>query len=552
MFEAEDIKIENYFNLKIIMTEVTTENFNTLFPTIQESLKNATLIAIDTEFTGINIDNALKESLFDTPEERYLKLKESIRPFVVIQFGLTALKYIRDENKYVADVFYFYLFPQCIPTRNRHFMWQASCIEFLTAHDFDFNKVAYNGISYLNQEEEVELQCELQQNKLMRCVQRLVSYKDEDELKAFNNKVFDWINSGTSPYLEIETPTPLLQYLAHKELRNHFLNIWTKSKGKKISITKVSEDMRKMLQEEEGNELDKKLLDAFVGFSKVFKLLVNFKKPIIGHNLLLDLMYMYQQLHRPLPKKYSDFKTNIHKLFPIIFDTKLISYELKNILKTEDTTALTSLATTYIYFKEQRGRHLALCSPLIELSETVKAVQNKYHDAGWDSYCTGYCFIKMAHVFATNKLGKGSELKPLTNLEIIGGVKNFENCVNIIRGSIPYMRFDGPDPDSTRPEWLYVQSARLKTLNVSQITEMFSTFGSVDVKLYTPQRALVAVNNHGSARDILQHFRTHKDFQVAPYSLLRHSNITKIFLWSGVFISGGITAWLLRRNFQKS
>jgi hypothetical protein len=24
----------------------------------------------------------------------------------------------------------------------------------------------------------------------------------------------------------------------------------------------------------------------------------------------------------------------------------------------------------------------------------------KFHEAGWDSFCTGYCFIRLAHIFA--------------------------------------------------------------------------------------------------------------------------------------------------------
>jgi len=32
-------------------------------------------------------------------------------------------------------------------------------------------------------------------------------------------------------------------------------------------------------------------------------------------------------------EKYIDFKTNIHQLFPTIYDTKFLSYELKKILQ---------------------------------------------------------------------------------------------------------------------------------------------------------------------------------------------------------------------------
>lgn len=67
---------------------------------------------------------------------------------------------------------------------------------------------------------------------------------------------------------------------------------------------KVIPNVRKILEQEEGSILENVLLDSVVGFSKVFKLLVTLKKPIIAHNAFLDLMFMYQQFYKPLPRMY--------------------------------------------------------------------------------------------------------------------------------------------------------------------------------------------------------------------------------------------------------
>lgn len=62
---------------------------------------------------------------------------------------------------------------------------------------------------------------------------------------------------------------------------------------------------------EENKEKDKSLeedvLGSLLGFSRLFKLLVELKKPIVGHNILLDLMLMYNQFHEQLPSKLSPF-----------------------------------------------------------------------------------------------------------------------------------------------------------------------------------------------------------------------------------------------------
>lgn len=532
------------------MIEVTDQNFETLYPKIEETLKNATFFSIDTEFSGVKTDFFVKESLFDSPNERYAKLKTNIKPFIIIQFGLTAFRHIREQNTYSAETFSFYLLPRSIPSKNRHFVWQISSLEFLSIYNFDFNKFAYDGISYLNEEDEVDLQSNLQQDILMQNLERLLCNRDADDLRNSRNTVADWLIKKTEPFdaLDITSESQFLQYLMQKEFRNQFQDIWTYSGKKKVSVIKVTKEQRKEFELREKGELEEELLNYYIGFSKVFKLLVDLKKPIVGHNSLVDLMYMHQQFYKPLPKKYSTFKKNIHQLFPTLFDTKYLSYELKKVLQKEDKFSSNSLSTLYYYFKNEKGRFLSLHSPNIRSQTYCINDEDKFHDAGWDSYCAGFCFIKLAHIFAADKRGEGSQYKPMTNIEILNGVKSFSNCINIIRGNVPFLNFGGPDPISRRPQWLVVQSQGSKTFCVSEIAELLSSYGSVDVKSFNSRYALVAVSNHRSARDILQHFQAHAEIQIKPYNSFQHSTKVKIFYWSSLIISGCIiTMWLQRR-----
>lgn len=45
------------------------------------------------------------------------------------------------------------------------------------------------------------------------------------------------------------------------------------------------------------------IIDRLEGFSKVVKLMQEFKKPIVGHNMLLDIMLLYHQFVQELPCK---------------------------------------------------------------------------------------------------------------------------------------------------------------------------------------------------------------------------------------------------------
>ena len=57
--------------------EITAANFNERLPEIEKAISSATFMAIDGEFTGLSAHNRL--SPFDTPAERYGKVKDSAR-----------------------------------------------------------------------------------------------------------------------------------------------------------------------------------------------------------------------------------------------------------------------------------------------------------------------------------------------------------------------------------------------------------------------------------------------------------------------------------------
>lgn len=75
----------------------------------------------------------------------------------------------------------------------------------------------------------------------------------------------------------------------------------------KIRVQKISQEQRKAHEgsKDENKSLEADLMDSLLGFSRLFKLLVELQKPIVGHNLLLDLMIMYNQFHEQLPSKFS-------------------------------------------------------------------------------------------------------------------------------------------------------------------------------------------------------------------------------------------------------
>lgn len=77
-------------------------------------------------------------------------------------------------------------------------------------------------------------------------------------------------------------------------------------------------------QKEEVDPIEDLYLNE-MGFSLIVEELINAKKPIIGHNMIYDIIYLYNQFIGNLPETYSEFIEEWHKLFPSVFDTKVLS-----------------------------------------------------------------------------------------------------------------------------------------------------------------------------------------------------------------------------------
>lgn len=66
--------------------DVTRQNFREVYDTVEKSISDSTFIAIDGEFSGVT-NSSFNITNFDSPEERYHKLRHNISDFLLMQFG---------------------------------------------------------------------------------------------------------------------------------------------------------------------------------------------------------------------------------------------------------------------------------------------------------------------------------------------------------------------------------------------------------------------------------------------------------------------------------
>ena len=126
--------------------------------------------------------------------------------------------------------------------------------------------------------------------------------------------------------------------------------------------------------------------------------MIESKKPIVGHNCFLDIMKIYHQFYKSLSPSYYEFKKDINKAFPGIYDTKFLSYELRRKLEDAESGLYlpllsTNLRTLFNSLSEDKMANIQLMyPPIINHAQGFEKYRETAacHEAGYDAYMTGY------------------------------------------------------------------------------------------------------------------------------------------------------------------
>ncbi|XP_058013596.1 poly(A)-specific ribonuclease PARN isoform X4 [Ahaetulla prasina] len=472
--------------------EITRGNFKNALGTVYEAVEDADFLAIDGEFSGIS-DGPSVSALtngFDTPEERYQKLRKHSMDFLLFQFGLCTFKYDHTESKYIMKSFNFYIFPKPLnrTSPDVKFVCQSSSIDFLANQGFDFNKVFRNGIPYLNQEEERQLREQYDEKRSQANGLGGLAYMSpgaakppsavpEDQKKFIEKVVFQ--------------RKLIYQTLSWKYPKGIHVETVETEKERYMIISKVDEEERKRREQEKQAREQEELKDA-VGFSRVIHALANSGKLVVGHNMLLDVMHTIHQFYCSLPEDFSEFKELATCVFPRLLDTKLMAstQPFKEIIKN------TSLAEL-----EKRLKEMPFSPPRVESAKgfpSYNTASEQLHEAGYDAYITGLCFISMANFLGSFLSPPANHVSPSSKL-----IEPFFNKLFLMRVmDIPYLNLEGPDLQPKRDHVLYVTFP--KEWKTSDLYQLFSAFGNIHVcwiddtsafvSLSQPEQVQIAVN----------------------------------------------------------
>ncbi|KAJ8923107.1 hypothetical protein NQ315_001660 [Exocentrus adspersus] len=483
--------------------EVTASNFKSILPDVEKAINNCTFLSIDLEFTGLDLVRNI--NAFDTPEQYYQKLRRNCKEFLVIQYGLSIFRYDEEKDIFHNETYNFYIFRRPINHNipDQRFLCQTSSIHFLVNEGFDFNKLFKEGISYLNVVEEEKYRNELEEanKKVTDSIHSQQNGTNDvipipPDAKEFVDNVVGQIEEFLqSDQVELQLPkcNSFLRRLIYQTKSEKFrdrISVETRKMDNKDRIlfvtrlkSKVEEaEMQKQKYEEQLSELD-----AFVGFTKVLRMVVNSGKLVVGHNACLDILHSLDKFLNPLPADYEEFKELTHSLFPKILDTKYMS-SLEPLVEHISSNVLKNL------LESVSKEPFEIPDVVIEEEEVGYSLKDeKEHEAGYDAYITGLSFLAMWKYLGSLSGVKGAEI--FTNFDLLQPYINKIYLMVLIENQ--YMNLAGEDLTVSKDHVFYLTFP--KEWKMNNIVQLFSPFGNVYVSWLDDTSAYVGLYKRDQA-----------------------------------------------------
>ena len=341
--------------------DVVKENFGEALTKICNLLPSSKFISIDEEMTGIfGVNDAERIQRDDAPAERYVRMKPVAQKYRIIQFGLC----IFSENgfdecgrmQYASTAFNFFLFPE---GDSGELCLSIGAIDFLKKNNLDFGKWFSSGIPYVRNSEIEHIK-----NRIYGATNvpasanvvttQIVLSKDTDiafmdrNLSKLKEMIecpdrHEYTFEGCNAYLRRYIYQTVEQLYPDTIVLSKAANVPNGICAKKVTLEMKEAHHRALMQQKDN------MFNQALGFYHVYELLCKYDKPIVGHNCLFDLMFLYNWLQGPLPNEFNEFQLDISKLLKNVFDTKYIAsqniskWKCEGSIHSEDT----SLQTCY-------------------------------------------------------------------------------------------------------------------------------------------------------------------------------------------------------------
>ncbi|KAG8432935.1 hypothetical protein GDO86_017266 [Hymenochirus boettgeri] len=336
-----------------------------------------------------------------------------------------------------------------------------------------------------------------------------------EEQKGFIDKVVekveDFLKNEDLKSMELEPCTGYQRKLIYQTLNwkyprgIHVETLESDKKERYIVICKVDEEERKRIEQQKQAK-DREELEDAVGFSRIIQAISTSGKLVVGHNMLLDVMHTIHQFFCQLPDDLNEFKEVTNCVFPRVLDTKLMASTnpFKEIIYN------TSLAEL-----EKRLKDSPFKPPKVDGADgfqSYNTASEQLHEAGYDAYITGLCFITMANYL-------GSFLSPPKGYVCSRSkiIRPFFNKLFLMRiMDIPYLNLEGPDLMPKRDNVLHV--AFPKEWKTSDLYQLFSAFGNIQVSWIDDTSAFVSLSQADQVQIAVNTSKYAESYRIQTYA----------------------------------
>ncbi|KAJ2788186.1 hypothetical protein H4R21_007051, partial [Coemansia helicoidea] len=267
-----------------------------------------------------------------------------------------------------------------------HFGCKSSAFDFLTRSSFDFNKWVYQGVRYLRADDAERIRRDRASVLSSRGRAPVAEGEQHGEfVREFERTLAAFVASPQTS-MRHETANSFQRKLIYDIVAEH----GTLGAQGRAGCIEVYKSTRKALDTRRAHKL--KSLDRNVeearGFCAVMDLLSAARKPVVGHNMPLDVLHAYDKFVRPLPETRAEFERKIQAFLPVLVDTKHIIESTPAIKSQYGTSNLDEIAPM---LEKAAADH-----PRIQFHpQFTRNVSHTMHEAGYDAYITGASLIRL-------------------------------------------------------------------------------------------------------------------------------------------------------------
>ena len=365
--------------------DIDKVNFPARLLDMLTAVSESHFVSFDLELSGVPVKQGGGKPGKASLQERYLEIKKAAEQYQILQIGITCVTEDSTTGTYECKPFNINLSP-VVEERlgiERNFSFHSGAVEFLLGVGFQFEMPFTWGVPYLSRNE-AKLAKEKSNARQDRAAFPDMQIKTEDTeahelMRKVRAEIDQWKNKGmrTNLYLgpaEIsdaargQMSDELSRFerrLVHQLVRAEYPDLVSISKRGIIQILEYDQEREDDIKEKRKRENKERIgrltgfrwvLEAMAGsslhdidirsfardpqtgeqifvdlhdlrarFQRAQDFVKNQPRVLFGHNLFLDIIYLYRTFFGDLPDTVEEFQALIHGLFPMIVDTKYMA-----------------------------------------------------------------------------------------------------------------------------------------------------------------------------------------------------------------------------------